>query len=111
MPSDRVTSQLAGTVLRGLWRLGLPCIRAHAVEVLATPAELHGAMVAGATRAERRLALASLYIGCAQLTGPSGRLSAALRAADAGWFDAPATRPSPRTSTSYPLRSPALQVG
>ncbi|EOD06506.1 CDP-diacylglycerol-glycerol-3-phosphate 3-phosphatidyltransferas-like protein [Emiliania huxleyi CCMP1516] len=57
------SSQLAGTVLRGLWRLGLPCIRAHAVEVLATPAELHGAMVAGATRAERRLALASLYIG------------------------------------------------
>ena len=67
--------------------------------MLATPAELHGAMVAGATRAERRLALASLYIGCAQLTSPSGRLSAALRAADAGWFDALATHPELRRVT------------
>ena len=55
----------AASLLRGLHRKGLPCIEIPPtqISVLRSPSDFYAELLAGAAAAQRRIALASLYVG------------------------------------------------
>ena len=55
----------AASLLRGLNRKGLPCIEIPPtqISVLRSPSDFYAQLLAGAAAAQRRIALASLYVG------------------------------------------------
>ena len=60
-----VERRTAASLLRGLHRKGLPCIEIPPtqISVLRSPSAFYAQLLAGAAAAQRRIALASLYVG------------------------------------------------